>query len=240
MLADFEYLLIQVRNPDDPMAPHEVNCFASHLHCAPDRIRTWDLLEGSPTRDDLRHCDIVLFGGSGDYYVSQQNQPQFAYYVELLNNLIARSHPMLGVCYGYQSLAKALGGTVVHRPDQAEIGTGSVTLTPEGCSDPLLGQLPDTFHVQQGHQDHVLSHPGTGPNLAESQLCPNQAFRIQDKPIWGVQFHPELTQHENRKRFIQYQHGYTLPEQNKILSSLTSSTHASSLISKFLKLIFGI
>ena len=43
------YLLLQVRNQDDPMRPQEVGCFARALGCEPTQIRTFDLLDGAPT-----------------------------------------------------------------------------------------------------------------------------------------------------------------------------------------------
>ena len=68
MTSTVQYLLMQVRNPDDPMAEHEVRAFATSPLRTSD-IRTWDLLGGGPDAGALDACDIVLIGGSGDYSV---------------------------------------------------------------------------------------------------------------------------------------------------------------------------
>ena len=71
MFDSLHYLLLQVRNTDDPMREHEVLCFARALHCAPEQIRVYDLLESCPTPAELEAVDIVLLGGSGDYSVAE-------------------------------------------------------------------------------------------------------------------------------------------------------------------------
>ena len=191
MLADFEYLLIQVRNPDDPMAPHEVDCFASHLHCAPDRIRTWDLLDGSPTRDDLRHCDIVLFGGSGDYSVVDGGEwlPQA---MEAMRLLCEHDKPTFASCWGCQAMARALGGSVCHSPECAEVGTHRLHLTDAGMSDPIFSPLGESFLAQMGHEDIVDPLPDDAVLLATSERTTVQAWTLPGKPIYCTQFHPEL------------------------------------------------
>ena len=69
MLDKLRYLLLQVRNQDDPMRVQEITCFARVLRCDPNRIRTLDLLKTAPTPRDLDGNDVVLLGGSGHYGV---------------------------------------------------------------------------------------------------------------------------------------------------------------------------
>ena len=63
------YLLLQVRNPDDPMRGHEVDCFLRALQAEQSQMQVFDLIGGYPTPADLAGCDIVLLGGSGHYSV---------------------------------------------------------------------------------------------------------------------------------------------------------------------------
>lgn len=191
MLADLEYLLIQVRNPDDPMAAHEVACFASHLHCTIDRIRAWDLLAGSPTNDDLRHCDIVLFGGSGDYSVVKGGD-WLSPAMESMQLLVEHDKPTFASCWGCQAMARALGGTVRHAPECAEVGTHNLHLTDAGQSDPVFAPLGDAFLAQMGHEDIVETLPEGGELLASSERTTVQGWTIPGKPIYCTQFHPEL------------------------------------------------
>ena len=109
---------------------------------------------------------------------------------QLVGELLARDTPLLGVCFGSQLLAES-AGAVVRPAARPEIGWHRVELTADGRVDPLLGFLPQRFESLQWHHYEWLLPPGAVA-LARSALCP-QAFRLQDRPVWGVQFHPEVT-----------------------------------------------
>ncbi len=100
--------------------------------------------------------------------------------------------PLLGICYGHQLLARALGGTVGDLSGGREIGSLPVRLTAAGRRDPLLGCLPSVFTGQLFHRQSVLALPAGAQVLAASRAEPHQAFAVGDR-IWGVQFHPEFS-----------------------------------------------
>jgi GMP synthase (glutamine-hydrolysing) len=109
---------------------------------------------------------------------------------ELVRALLERGTPLLGVCFGSQVIADASGATV-RRAERPEIGWSQIELTPEGLADPVLGFLPERFDGFGYHHYEWLLPPG-GVALAYSALC-LQAFRLEHRPVWGVQFHPEVT-----------------------------------------------
>ncbi len=108
-----------------------------------------------------------------------------------LARAVSHGAPILGICYGHQLLAHALGGTVGYNPNGREMGTREVTFLEAAFRDRLLGGLPGTIQVHLSHSQSVLSLPPGAIHLALNSLDRNQAFRVGDC-AWGVQFHPEF------------------------------------------------
>lgn len=107
-----------------------------------------------------------------------------------MGQLLSQGTPLLGVCFGSQLIAEA-AGAVVRKAAVPELGWHSVELTAAGSGDPLLGFLPKRFESTQGHSYEWLLPQGA-VMLARSARC-LQAFRLEYRPVWGLQFHPEVT-----------------------------------------------
>jgi len=241
MASEMSVLLLQARRPTDPMAAHEVRCFERTARLAPGALRVHDLCAGPPPLDTVRGHDAVLLGGSGEFYVSKGNLPHFDAFLDLLRELAAGTLPVFASCFGYQSLVQALGGEVISDPERTEAGSFELTTTADTAADPLLGALPGRFWVQMGHRDRISRQPDGVPNLAASELCPLQALRLPGKPIWGVQFHPELDRETNLERFKHYLEqdaGYATPEEAAAqIAAFRESPEASALLPRFLELV---
>src|SRR5206468_3374756 len=97
--------------------------------------------------------------------------------------------PVLGICLGAQLLAAGLGARVT-RGVEEEVGFGEVTLTDEGCRDPVLGRGPRSIPVFHYHGD-AFDLPRGAVLLAASPSYPNQAYRFGDR-VYGFQFHAEV------------------------------------------------
>ena len=100
--------------------------------------------------------------------------------------------PVLGICYGHQLLAHALGGQVGDNPAGREMGTVRVALTAEAATDPLFNGLPPVVAAQVTHLQTVLAPPPGATVLAASDQDACMAFRGGER-AWGVQFHPEFS-----------------------------------------------
>ena len=198
-----KFLLLQIRNADDPMREQEVDCFSRALQCEPEQIGVFDLLSGVPSVHDLDRVDAVLLGGSGDYSVAEGGD-WLPPALEAMRELYDLGKPTFASCWGFQAMAKALGGEVVTDKKHAELGSIEVWLTEAGRDDPLFAPLGNRFLAPMGHQDCVVRLPPQTVLLASSKSVQNQAFRVVGKPIYGTQFHPEL----NRAAFIQRVHAY--------------------------------
>jgi len=108
-----------------------------------------------------------------------------------LRHAAAASIPILGICYGHQLLAHALGGSVAFHPGGREIGTTAVTLTAAADEDVLFAGLPSFFPVNVSHKQTVSVLPPGAVVLASNPFEPFHAVRFGER-VWGVQFHPEF------------------------------------------------
>lgn len=137
---------------------------------------------------DLRGFDAVIFAG-GEHRPDQFELPFFqAERVRILDALDANV-PILGICLGHQLLAYWLGGKV--QGGRWELGWLPVAANDTGLADPLLQGLGTSFHAFLWHGDQITELPEGADLLASSDRCRVQAFRLRNRPVWGVQFNPQ-------------------------------------------------
>lgn len=192
MTAIPRFLLIQIRDQDDPIRWQEIECFARALDCPTEQIEVFDLLRTTLTLPQLSEIRMVLIGGSGRYSATS-DEPWMDRALDSLRLLHESRTPTFASCWGCQAMARACGGEVVHDMNHAELGTGTISLTADGMSDPLFGSLPAEFKGYMGHEDRVSVLPPDAVLLATNYANPVQAYRFLDRPIYCTQFHPELT-----------------------------------------------
>lgn len=204
-------LLVSLRDPADPMAAHEVTCFARHLGLPEHLLQVHPMPRGRP---HLEGVDLVLFGGSGAYSVLDHVEVRWiAEAIDVLVEVVERRIPAWASCFGFQGLALALGGQVTHDVSRQEMGSVWMTLTAAGQADPVFGTLPPGFWAQQGHQDHVDRLPAGVTLMAEGRNVRHQAFKVDGAPFWAAQFHPELTVQTTLDRARHYAERYMTAEQ---------------------------
>ncbi|TWU64834.1 MULTISPECIES: glutamine-hydrolyzing GMP synthase [Crateriforma] len=129
----------------------------------------------------LRPKGIILSGGPSSVY--QDGAPQCD------PALFDLGIPVLGICYGMQLACAALGGKVDHTPSR-EYGRASCNVQ---VSDGLFAGLPESIEVWMSHGDQVSAIADEFETLAATPTCPFAAIRHRSRPIFGMQFHPEVT-----------------------------------------------
>jgi GMP synthase (glutamine-hydrolysing) len=163
--------------------------FDDAVEAAGHTLEAWPVPEGGTPEPAESYDAVMVFGGSmhpdqDDRFHWLANEEEF------LADVLAADVPVFGVCLGAQMLARAAGAGV--RPASApEIGWLDVSLTSEGSSDGVLGALPSRATVFQWHH-YTFDLPEGGVELARSDVC-TQAFRLEGRPAWGIQFHAEVT-----------------------------------------------
>ena len=171
---------------------HQGDAAAGVFGDAVDEAVEWRPTEGGPSPDLDGFDAVMVFGGAMN--ADQEGEhPWLRTEKAFLRELVAKGMPSLGVCLGSQLLAEAAGAPVRRAPEP-EIGWQRVEVTSEGRSDPLLGPLAPAFEVFDWHSYETPLPPG-GVALART---PGhlQAFRIDGLPVWGLQFHAEVTRHD--------------------------------------------
>jgi GMP synthase-like glutamine amidotransferase len=140
---------------------------------------------GRPPSHDGYDATLV-FGG--EVNVDQEDRhPWMREEKRYIRELVDAGRPVLGVCLGSQLVAEAAGGRVGKLP-RPEVGWHDVELVGD---DRVLGALPRRFRALEWHGYHVELPPG-GVELARNDVC-SQAFRLADKPVYGIQFHAEVS-----------------------------------------------
>lgn len=107
--------------------------------------------------------------------------------------------PVLGICYGAQWLAWSKGGNV------ANSGTreyGRAILSVKDADDPLLKDIPAESQVWMSHGDTINTLPAGYKVIASTATVGNAAFRVEGKPVWGIQFHAEVHHSEFGKQML--------------------------------------
>ena len=143
-----------------------------------------EIVPHSITADEIREkapAAIVLSGGPSSVY--EEGAPA------LDGEILDLGVPVLGICYGFQAMAKSLGGEVAHT-GLREYGATDVTLA-SGAST-LLGDQPESQVAWMSHGDSVSKAPEGFEVLASSASTPVAAFASDERKLYGVQWHPEV------------------------------------------------
>jgi GMP synthase-like glutamine amidotransferase len=132
---------------------------------------------------------LMVFGGS--MHLDQDDEhPWLTPEEAFLREQLERGTPILGVCLGSQLLAEAAGASPYRSPEP-EIGWYDIEITEAGAADPVLGPLAPSVELFEWHH-YVAPLPPGAVELARTPACV-QAFRVEGKPAWGLQFHAEVT-----------------------------------------------
>lgn len=135
---------------------------------------------------------IVLSGGPSSVYAD--GAPQID------GGIFSLGIPVFGICYGFQAMAQALGGTVA-RTGLSEFGRTELTVSEPGA---LFDGLPASLSVWMSHGDSVSEAPAGFSVTATTAGAPVAAFEDATRCFAGVQFHPEVLHSEHGQRVLEH------------------------------------
>jgi GMP synthase-like glutamine amidotransferase len=137
--------------------------------------------------DPAAFSHIILTGSEASIL---EREPWVDAEAAMVREAVVAGPAVLGSCWGHQLMAFALAGDRhVRRAAQPEIGWIPIRLE---RSSALLGPAGTTAFTFSSHYDEVFDLPAGFEVLASSEGCAVQAFRVGDKPVWGLQCHPEI------------------------------------------------
>jgi GMP synthase (glutamine-hydrolysing) len=143
-----------------------------------------DLLPNTTPRSAFSHADALIIGGGPYSLVSEIDKLG-----EIPNYITDLEIPTLGLCLGHQLMGKMFGGEIGEAPGP-EFGKVEVrVIKPES---PLLVGFPDKFLVWASHNDEVSVLPQGFEVVADSKTCNVEIMQHTAKPLFGIQFHPEV------------------------------------------------
>lgn len=135
---------------------------------------------------------IILSGGPSSVYA--EGAP------DIDTAVFTAGVPVFGMCYGFQLMAKGLGGEVAHT------GAREYGRTPVIVSEPgtLLAGIPGEHKVWMSHGDSVAQAPEGFTVLASTDVTPVAAFEDVDRGLAGVQWHPEVLHSEHGQKVLEH------------------------------------
>jgi len=157
----------------------------------------WDV-----TEEQIRGFNpsgIILSGGPES--TTEQNSPRAPEYV------FTAGVPVLGVCYGMQTMAMQLGGQVEVSTER-EFGYARVDVITEsalvrGIQDLVNAEGVPQLDVWMSHGDKVTAIPSDFVTVASTENCPFAIMANEEKRFYGVQFHPEVTHTHQGQRLLE-------------------------------------
>jgi GMP synthase (glutamine-hydrolysing) len=161
-------------------------------------IRAFDM-----SAEEIREYNprgIILSGGPESVAdVASPRAPQLVFELGV---------PVLGICYGMQTMAEQFGGKV-QCSNVSEFGYAQIRQVGNGgllhdIRDHIDEQGNALLDVWMSHGDKVVELPEDFELIAETESCPIAGMAHKDKPFYGIQFHPEVTHTLQGKRIFQH------------------------------------
>ncbi len=135
------------------------------------------------TLTDIENATGIIISGAPILITEIDTSP----YLDKLRWITTTSLPVLGICFGHQIIGLlhgAMGSKMREDRDWQLIEAF------EGC--PLFDKLPNEFEMMEDHCESISIPPGF-KLIASSDVCVNECMQHNSKPIFGVQFHPEVS-----------------------------------------------
>jgi GMP synthase (glutamine-hydrolysing) len=228
-------IIVQVGTPPDDLRLSHGDLpdwFCRALDISRDAVEIVRVFEGEalPPPDPQRAAIIT-----GSWAMVTDLLPWSERTAQWIRDAMAVDMPLLGVCYGHQLMAHALGGRVDYHPHGREIGCKEIRLLPDAADDVMFKAWPRSFMAHLTHMQSIIKLPSGAKVLACSEHDEHQIVRYGPRAI-STQFHPEFT--PEICAAVIHRRAETLREEGKnpdeLLPAIKVAPHASAILRHFM------
>ena len=169
-----------------------INCGSSKTRYIEELVNEFDDFVSIPLLDVTAECldelNGVIISGAPILLTETDHAP----FKKPIETIIKSELPIMGICFGHQLLSLYFGGYVARMKEDRDWQTIEVI-----SDSHLFDKLPNEFEMMEDHCE-TASIPNDFIHLAVSDVCINEAMQHKTKPIYGVQFHPEVSGNSGR------------------------------------------
>ncbi|KAA3617009.1 MAG: type 1 glutamine amidotransferase [Calditrichaeota bacterium] len=235
--SDLKILLLQIRH-DERVKIEEHNSFAEYSTLHKNQIDILNVFDRPDFKiTEVEGYDALFVGGASSANVLKPDENPFLEKCrELLRHCLKNGIPVFASCFGFQLAVQALGGEIIHKEKDFEMGCLLISLSEAAQNDPLLFDTPNNFLAITVHQQLALKEPDGCELLGYTENC-SHIFRVKGKPFWAFQFHPEVDKKTMVDRLTIYKKKYTDDDTHldEILSSAQETPESNILVQKFVE-----
>lgn len=180
----------------DPLTPPVIakygdypTMFADLFALATNQV-TWEIFDATLEElpENVRVCDAYLITGS--HFGVGDKEDWIQSLITFIQTLWEEQVKTIGICFGHQAMAQAMGGQVDRAPNGWGVGVAETTIIKQ---KPWMLPWQAHFNVHISHQDQVLTLPPKGQCLGKTTRCPNAIIQIGETFL-SFQGHPEFNQ----------------------------------------------
>lgn len=169
-----------------------INCGSSKTRYIEELVYEFDDFVSIPlldaTVESLYDLKGIIISGAPILLTETDHTP----FKKPIETIIDSGLPILGICFGHQLLSMHFGGYVARMKEDRDWQTIEVI-----SDSHLFDKLPNEFEMMEDHCE-TASIPNDFIHLAVSDVCINEAMQHKTKPIYSVQFHPEVSGNSGR------------------------------------------
>jgi GMP synthase (glutamine-hydrolysing) len=237
--SELKFKLLQIRD-DAGVRKEEAETFCKYAGVEIDQLEVHNVFDNPNFNESiLEGFDALFIGGASEASVLEPEKYTFLEdSFELVRQCIQKEFPVFASCFGFQLAIIALGGTITRNAEDFEMGTLPISLTEKAKEDPIYQDVEDPFYAVSVHQESAHELPKNCISLAFTQVC-QHSFRVDSKPFWAFQFHPELDRPTLVDRLGVFQQKYTQDAEHyqSIIQGLHETPDANKLVSNFVEYV---